>query len=231
MPSSSVRESQRFFASKADAYRRSATHANRADLDRMMEWIGKTTGWALDVATGGGHTGARLREAGFRVVTQDATLEMRPDVASDALALPFRAASFDVVASRIAPHHFPDLRRFCREAARVLRPGGALYVFDLTAPRERAQAIDAIERLRDPSHGHSWSSAEWRVALTGWRVERLETRASEMDLDPWIARAEMPPERERELRRILEARPDLGGYGLTPEGRMRVLRVEILARR
>ena len=228
-----LRESQRYFADKAEAYRQSKTHANEDDLARMISWLGPKRGRALDVATGGGHTARALREAGFDVVSHDATASMRPDVLSDAEALPFKSGSFDVVASRIAPHHFPDIRKFCREASRVLRPGGQLYVFDLTTPivKEHAAQIDEIERLRDPSHGHSWSSPEWRRALTGWNVERMETSTSEMDLEAWIARAQMRPEREVELRRILAARPNLSGYGLTGDGKMRVLRVEILARK
>jgi ubiquinone/menaquinone biosynthesis C-methylase UbiE len=196
---------------------------------------------ALDVATGGGHTARALAEAGCRVVAQDATRAMLArdlgevsGVVSDAQALPFRSASFDIVASRIAPHHFGDLRRFCREAARVLRGGGALYVFDLTTPsgtsvKPQADAIDAIERLRDPSHGHSWSPAEWRVALTGWTIEHMVTPTTEMDLEAWIARAKMPPDREAELRARLATRTNLSGYGLTADGKMRVLRVELLA--
>jgi len=232
-PDAALRESQRFFSDKADAYRESATHGNADELARMISWLGPERGRALDVATGGGHTARALREAGFDVVSQDATREMTPDVVSDAEALPFKAASFDVVASRIAPHHFPDIRKFCREAARVTGPRGRLYVFDLTTPivKEHAERIDAIERLRDPSHGHSWSPGEWRRALMGWQVERMETSASEMDLEPWIARAQMPPEREAELRGILAARSNLSGYGLTGDGKMRVLRVEILARK
>jgi len=38
--------------------------------------------------------------------------------------LPFEECAFDLVLIRQALHHARDLKRFCREAARVLRPGG-----------------------------------------------------------------------------------------------------------
>ena len=34
-----LRESQRFFADKAEAYRQSPTHGNAAELDRMISWL------------------------------------------------------------------------------------------------------------------------------------------------------------------------------------------------
>lgn len=241
-----LRGSQAFFSERTEEYRKSRSHGNREELARMVAWLAPRPGArALDVATGGGHTALALREAGCEVVASDATLPMlrglRDDglslVAADAQRLPFDAGRFDVVASRIAPHHFPDLAAFCREAARVLRPGGALYVFDLTSPAdaEAARLVNHLERLRDPSHLWSHAPQAWRDALAaaGLRVERLDETASVIDLEPWLARARMPPEREAEARRLLRERPAerLGGYGLTPDGRMRVLRVELLARR
>ena len=44
----------------------------------------------------------------------------------DAQALPFPDASFDVVMARHMLYHVPDIDRAVAEAARVLRPGGAL---------------------------------------------------------------------------------------------------------
>lgn len=238
-----LREAQRFFEDKAEAYRQSASHASREDLARMVDWVAPRAGErALDVATGGGHTALALRDAGCETIATDATPAMLrewPPVARavcDAERLPFRRASFDVVASRIAPHHFPDLPLFAQEAARVLRPGGRLYVFDLTTPEDmRAQmVIDRIERLRDPSHGRSYPASAWRAALAkaGLDLARMETRTSTFDLEPWIARARMSPVAEGELRALLRehAPASLGGYGQVASGKMRVLRIELLAR-
>lgn len=237
-----LRESQTFFSDKAEAYRASATHANRADLDRMISWLAPApAARALDVATGGGHTARALVDAGCHVCALDATRAMLADVPSPvqgaAERLPFRDGAFDIVTSRIAPHHFADLDAFVAGSARVLRAGGALYVFDLTTPDDDSLGarIDHIERLRDPSHVRSHPPRVWREALrrAGLRVERFEQTASRFDIEPWLARARMPPAREAEARRLLAAHDARawGGYGLVEPGIMQVLRVELLARR
>lgn len=51
--------------------------------------------------------------------------------------LPFPAASFDLIYTVNALHHFTDKQRFIREARRVLRPGGLIAVIGMR-PADRA---------------------------------------------------------------------------------------------
>src|SRR5262245_39220223 len=104
----------------AEAYRTSEAHREGPDLDLLVEWsAGAST--ALDVATWGGHVARRLRDAGLQVVSCDPSPGMQPDVICRAEDLPFADASFDVVACRIAAHHFADVRAGVSEMARVGR--------------------------------------------------------------------------------------------------------------
>ncbi len=89
------------------AYRESPGHRAGDDLDALIALCEPGPGvTALDVATGGGHVAGRLRAEGCDVTTCDAAEGMEPDVMCPAEELPFADASFDVVACRIAPHHF-----------------------------------------------------------------------------------------------------------------------------
>src|SRR2546423_7563927 len=54
-------------------------------------------------------------------------------------ALPLRAASLDLVTAFNCVHHF-DLGRFLAAAARVLRPGGQLFIYTRT-PQQNARTI------------------------------------------------------------------------------------------
>src|SRR5690349_13607653 len=101
----------------------------------------------LDVATGGGHVARRLREHGCEVVTTDSSPGMKPDVVSRAEDLPFADGSFDCVVSRIAPHHFTDVRHAVEEMARV--SNDVVVIEDTLFSSERHEQA---EKLRDPTH-------------------------------------------------------------------------------
>jgi len=110
----------------------------------------------------------------------------------DAEDLPFATGAFDAVTCRIAPHHFPDVARFVREMARVVRPGGVVGVVDQLAPSDpkAARYINAFERLRDPSHLWAYNQAEWEGFFTGagLAVETIETFAVDHTLGEWTER-------------------------------------------
>src|SRR3954454_1654578 len=123
------------WSARAGAYRESPTHREGDDLDALVAWCEPGPDVeALDVATGGGHVARRLAQAGCRVTTCDAAQGMRPDVVCPAEQLPFPDGSFDVVACRIAAHHFIDVAAAVREMARVTR---RLVVVEDTLLRRR----------------------------------------------------------------------------------------------
>ncbi|MFY1621848.1 class I SAM-dependent methyltransferase [Micromonospora sp. WMMD735] len=64
-------------------------------------------------------------------------------VQGDAEDLPFEDSSVDVLINIESSHTYPDLERFLREVARVLRPGGALSHIDVFT-RQRLQTMRRI---------------------------------------------------------------------------------------
>lgn len=171
---------------RADAYRTSPTHAGDPDLDTVVTLCEPRPGLkVLDVATGGGHVARRLREAGAEVVTADASPGMGPDVVCPAEHLPFADDSFDVVVTRIAPHHFGSIREAVGEMARVAR--------DLVVVEDTLYTSDEVEQaeaLRDPTHVRNYSEAEWRgfLADAGLVVEQVDRYRKTHVLDDWLAR-------------------------------------------
>lgn len=73
----------------------------------------------------------RFRDAGCRLARERAVANLA-FVRADALALPFRDQTFDLVLSHAVIEHVSDAGTYLRECARVLRPSGRMYLS--TAP-------------------------------------------------------------------------------------------------
>jgi SAM-dependent methyltransferase len=191
----------------------------------------------LDVAAGTGLGSRALAPKVRAVVALDATpamLEVGRGEAEregltniifqrgDAAALPFLDRSFTSVVCRYALHHFPDRDAVMAEIARVLRPYGRLGLADLVADEhsDRADAHNAIERLRDPSHVCALSGSALQALIVdhGLEATAAETREIRRPLDPWLEQSATPPEARAEIeRRLLE---EIGGgqkTGLQPQ--------------
>ena len=198
------------WSTRAEGYRESDAHRSGADLDLLVDWAEGRT--ALDVATGGGHVARRLREAGFDVVTVDPAPGMRPDVISRAEHLPFADASFDVVVTRIAPHHFTNIGEAMTEMARV--SGNLVLVVDNLY---QGDAAEEAERLRDPTHVRNYDEAEWRdlFAQAGVEVEAVELLETEIDLESWLARTGCEDQEADVVRVLLADRIDEGRLAMT----------------
>jgi SAM-dependent methyltransferase len=187
---------------RADAYRHSAAHRTGADLDLLVEWAeGART--ALDVGSGGGHVARRLREAGLEVVTVDPAPGMQADVQAFAEHLPFSDASFDVVATRAAVHHFADITAGVRELARVAADR-VLVVDNLFM----GEAAEEAERLRDPAHVRNYTEAEWRTLLegAGLRIEDVRRLEHPIEVTAWLERVGCSDEDAARVRELLADR-------------------------
>lgn len=138
------------------------------------------------------------RVEGARRLTQSVRLDHLVDfVQGDATAMPFAAASFDVVIGQEAWCHIPDKGALIAECARVLRPGGRMAFTDILTigalPAADASTLAAGMHMPRPATlGHYTEllagqgfalecttdlSAEWRRIL----VARLQMYRSLRD--------------------------------------------------
>ncbi|HEY8103105.1 MAG TPA: class I SAM-dependent methyltransferase [Gaiellaceae bacterium] len=187
------------WSSRAEAYRNAPEQREGEDLDLIVRWAeGSQT--ALDVATGGGHVARRLREAGLEVVSADPAPGMQPDVICRAEDIPFADGAFDLVVTRIAPHHFEDIAAAVAELARVSRDlvvvEDTLYV---------SQQVEEAEKLRDPTHVRSYTEEEWRSFLegAGLEVEEVEAFEKRHPLEEWLARSDTPDDDAARVKELL----------------------------
>jgi ubiquinone/menaquinone biosynthesis C-methylase UbiE len=193
---------------RLDYYRDSPTHAQGDDLDQVVAWCEPGPGvTALDVATGGGQVGRRLRELGCAVTTCDAAAGMRPDVVCPAEALAFADGTFDVVACRVAAHHFTDPALAIREMARVTR---RLVVFEDTLWVD--ELVQQAEVVRDPTHVSHYSRDHFVRMFRAAGLEVLtEARFPRRHvMDDWLSATGCTGAAAAEVRRLLAhvAEPD-----------------------
>jgi ubiquinone/menaquinone biosynthesis C-methylase UbiE len=207
------------FGATAQDYVDSARHRAGRDLDRLVELAeGKQSERALDIATGGGHTALAIAPTVEHVVASDLTPKMLAAAEqfitgqgvnnvsfeiAEAEHLPFDDEAFDIVTCRIAPHHFADVQAFCREVARVLRPGGRFVLMDSTVPDddELDAFINEVEWRRDKTHVRSYRISEWTawIEATGLTVDAVEPVERTFEWDSWTARSRMDPTERDEL--------------------------------
>lgn len=177
--------------------------ARRLDVSRLLALANLSRDdYVLDVATG---TGAFARAAAQRarvVVGVDVSARMLTEAASGdceprpvfvrapAQRLPFGAASFDVAVCCRALHHMADPERTVAEIARVLRSGGRFVVVDNATSGDPSFAHEHnhLERLRDPSHARTLSTAELRGLMNsaGLRLTLFDIGESLRSVDEWL---------------------------------------------
>ncbi len=108
-----------------------------------------------------------------------------PRAAADACALPFRDASFDLVACRHAARLFESPDRAAAEMHRVLRRGGRVAICDVMATGEPDvdRVLLALEEMLAPCPVHLLTPEAWiqRLEAAGLRGDWHDQPLAELD--------------------------------------------------
>ena len=190
---------QRWFAwiyQYVDRVQRPMTAATRREL------LGDLEGDVLDVGCGPGtnfeHYGAGARvtavdyNPGMVRLAQETLHERGPFPAAievrqaDATALPFEDASFDAYVTTLVLCSVPDLDAAVEEAWRVLRPGGALRIFEHV--RSSSAWMARVQGALNPAWGYVADGCRLDratdVAFKERGFEVIEERRPRMKAEP-----------------------------------------------
>lgn len=216
------------FGKHAEGYATSSGHAAGDDLAIVLDLLKPKAEWrVLDIATGAGHTAALVAPHVYDVVASDISEGMLAQAAkgfkakgitnattalADVENLEFGSQSFDAVTSRIAPHHFFDIKAAVAEMHRVLKDGGVLVIEDNVAPQAKRsdRFINDLEKARDSTHVRSYTKGEWRNMLieAGFRVVRMRNYRKKHDIAEWVGRSDISEGEKEALYAAFAAAPD-----------------------
>jgi ubiquinone/menaquinone biosynthesis C-methylase UbiE len=197
-----------------DQFGRQAAHFAAAPQIRDRQWLDRIVRAAetgpddtvLDVACGPGLLACAFAGVARHVTGVDLTPEMLEKAReeqrqqqlenitwqlADAEKLPFPDASFSIVSSRFAFHHFLEPLTVLKEMRRVCRPGGRVVVADSAPALDKADAFNGMEKLRDPSHARALPPEEWPelFAAAGLPNPRIEQLALPYELENLLSRS------------------------------------------
>lgn len=124
----------------------------------------------------------------------------------DVQPLPYPDGAFTLVTSRYAFHHLLEPRAVLAEMARVCAPGGTVLVIDAAPPRDKADAFNRMEKLRDPSHARALPIEEHLAlfAAAGLPEPRVTWYRLETELDGVLSRSFPNPGDADRVRTIVE---------------------------
>ena len=121
--------------------------------------------------------------------------------------LPFREATFDCVITRFSFHHFLDPAAALREMKRVAKPNGVVLVCDVVPSLETQASFNHWEILRDPSHTHALTQAEFELLgeEAGLILQRRAPYRMERDLEDLLAGSFPKPGDADRIRALFDA--------------------------
>jgi ubiquinone/menaquinone biosynthesis C-methylase UbiE len=201
--------SQEQFGRQARFYSESVGHSSGESIQVVKDWVARGRyKKAADIGTGTGFTAVALAPYTESIVAADITPAMlretrslaeRSDIANlscvqaAAEELPFADGSLDLLACRIAAHHFLDLNKAVAEWYRVLAPESVLILADTTSPEDAPIAawMNDVEERRDPSHILNLSPSEWLALLDTSGFETTDSTITSVphDFDDWVRRS------------------------------------------
>jgi len=133
----------------------------------------------------------------------------------DIVPLPYADGSFSIVTSRYAFHHLQDPQAALGEMHRVCKGGGQIVLIDQVASAnpKQADALNRMERLRDPSHVRALTLAEMQglYAGVGLRNPRMTSYRLALELDT-LLKGSFPNEGDAEMvrRMVMDSLEDDG---------------------
>jgi SAM-dependent methyltransferase len=216
-----ISSSKSQFDASAGRYANSSVHRFGPSLPVVLKLADPDkTDAVLDIATGTGNTALAFAPLVSKVTGIDMSPNMLEQAKTraitekilnaeflegDAQNLPFPNASFTVVTSRHAPHHFHDVPKFLSEVRRVLKPRGRFVLSDqIVIDAIDQDWVNAFQRTRDPSHFMQRLVTQWQDLMHDvgliWIKDQLVPY--KLEFDWWVRMSGCTPDQIQTLKNM-----------------------------
>ncbi|MGK0291377.1 MAG: ubiquinone/menaquinone biosynthesis C-methylase UbiE [bacterium] len=218
------------FSKQAIPFTKLSGHLDSIEMLLEMSHVNKMD-TVLDVACGPGLVACVFAKTAKHVTGIDITKEMITQAKKyqqkqhllnlswdigTALPLPYESESFSVVITRYSFHHFVDPQAILSEMFRVCKQGGVVLVADVSLPKEKIEAFNQMEKLRDPSHTQALSLDQFEEVMfkSGLKNLRCGNYKVEMELEKQLKASFPNPNDEEKIREIFYQDIDLNSLGM-----------------
>ncbi len=204
----------------------SEVHANSPTIQKLHGLLNLPPSAAVcDVACGAGHLALSFGGKASRIVGVDPAPNMLSAfqnlavskgiavevIQTNAESIPLGDGEFDIVMSRLAPHHFRDIQKAVIEMHRLAKRGGYVAVIDLEGhPDPKIDDFNhRLEILHDPTHERSYTASRWKELFerAGLKIIFMESKLSEkpggVPIKRWCEIASSGAKAEAEIRELL----------------------------
>lgn len=134
----------------------------------------------------------------------------------EAFPLPYADNSFSLVITRYSYHHFLEPRAALAEMIRVCKPGGRVLVADVAIDPAKSAAYDRLEIMRDSSHTHALTTAEFTALFqqSGLEECRQSAYGVEIELEAQLKASFPKPGDTERLREMITVDIGINDYGI-----------------
>ena len=100
----------------------------------------------------------------------------------DVARLPFEDDSFSLVVTRYSFHHLIEPKQVLEEMKRVCKPKGKIFIIDVTPDKNKVEAYNQVEKLRDSSHTGAMTFDMLRGLMHEAGLTNLKSRHHELEM-------------------------------------------------
>ena len=187
------------FTKQAIPFTQLSQHSNQFGLDLVLKLSEpKQSDSVLDIACGTGIISCEFAKIASHVTGVDLTPAMIEQAKilqkdnnlnnitwriEDVSNLPFDDNLFSIVVTRYSFHHIIEPKKVLQEMKRVCVPGGKIMIIDVTPDKDKVDAYNHVEKLRDSSHVKALTFSELERMMKDAGLINLKSKHHDLEME------------------------------------------------